>query len=122
MLCQEKLTMRLTKKSPSDPSSAVRCTPIYYGADNIDDFIPHPSAVIHYMRIGGTAQALANELRRLNSNETAYMEHHLWRALPQTSWTPAFRKLHAYTEETQPYCDICRLVAMKRARNVASKN
>lgn len=78
--------------------------------------MPHPSAVIDYKRIGGTPEALAKELLRLNNNETAYMEHHLWRELPLSSWSPAFKKIDDYVSSVDTNCELCRRAAVLRAR------
>mgnify|MGYP001807767688 CR=1 FL=1 len=63
------------------------CVPIYWGAANIDDFIPHKSAIINYAELGST-EALQEELERLANNQTAYEEKLAWKKWPSTRWNP----------------------------------
>jgi len=93
-----------------------RCTPIYLGAADIAAFIPTPSAVIDYRALGGTPEALAAELARLNASPAAYEAHHAWRALPPGGWSPAFRRLVARGSMEHTQCQICRRAAMHRAQ------
>jgi alpha-1,3-fucosyltransferase 10 len=95
---------------------AAGCTPIYLGAADIGAFIPAPSAVIDYRALGGTPEALAAELVRLNGDPAAYAEHHAWRALPPAGWSPAFRRLVARGSMEHTQCQICRRAAMHRAQ------
>ena len=92
------------------------CTPIYLGAADIAAFIPTPSAVIDYRALGGTPEALAAELARLNASPAAYEAHHAWRALPPSAWSPAFRRLVARGAMEHTQCQICRRAAMHRAQ------
>lgn len=89
------------------------CTPIYYGPANAADFVPSPNAIIDWRRFNGSAAALAEELNRLNANETAYMETHAWRKA-DAGWSPAFKALRARLAVEETQCHQCRLVAEKR--------
>lgn len=63
------------------------CVPIYWGAPNIHDFIPHNNSIIDY-RQHGSPSALQAELERLASNATAYAEKLAWKALDPSQWNP----------------------------------
>jgi len=67
------------------------CIPIYYGAPNVDDYIPDAAGIINYARLGSPA-ALLEELERLAFNGTAYNEKLAWRkkSLQQLSSSECF--------------------------------
>ena len=67
------------------------CVPIYYGAPNIADYVPHPDAIIDVSMFDGPA-AVAAELIRLASDDAALAAKHAWRAAPDT-WSSAFKQL-----------------------------
>ena len=108
------LTCSLSLSLSLPPS--LRCTPIYLGAADIAAFIPAPSAIIDYRALGGTPEALAAELVRLNADASAWAENHAWRALPPAGWAPAFRRLVARGSMEHTQCQICRRTAMHRAQ------
>ena len=47
------------------------CLPIYLGAPNIQEHLPAPNAVIDYVRLGNTPEALVAELQRLMHDKGA---------------------------------------------------
>jgi len=55
--------------------------PIYYGADNIDRFIPHPSAIIK-ARDFESPEALAEYLKTVASDEKEYAKFFEWKKKP----------------------------------------
>lgn len=55
--------------------------PIYMGAPNIDEFIPHPKSIIRVDQFS-SPKALADYLKYLNENEKEYNEYLEWRKLP----------------------------------------
>eukprot|EP00890_Picochlorum_soloecismus_P006373 jgi/Picsp_1/6737/NSC_04078-R1_alpha fucosyltransferase len=63
--------------------------PIYYGADNIDRFIPHPSAIIK-ARDFESPEALAKYLIKVASNEKEYAKFFEWKKKP---FTPDFSRV-----------------------------
>lgn len=63
------------------------CVPIYWGAGNIDDLIPHKSAIVDFASLGSPA-ALQAELERLANNDTAYAEKLAWKDWPSSRWSP----------------------------------
>ena len=67
------------------------CVPIYYGAPNVADYVPHPDAIIDVSAFDSPA-AVAAELARLASDDAALAAKHAWRADP-SSWSPAFKRL-----------------------------
>lgn len=56
--------------------------PVYMGAPNVNEFIPHPRSIINVADFNSPKE-LANYLDYLLKNETAYNEYLEWRLLPQ---------------------------------------
>ena len=54
------------------------CIPVYYGAPNVNDYIPDAAGIINYSKLRSPAALLA-ELERLASDESAYNEKLAWR-------------------------------------------
>ena len=67
------------------------CVPIYFGAPNVLDYIPHRDAIIDVRALGGARQA-AEEVARLAADDAAYAAKHAWRDDPG-SWSAGFREL-----------------------------
>ena len=67
------------------------CVPVYYGAPNVADYVPHPDAIVDVAAFESPA-AVAAELQRLAADPAALAAKHAWRADP-TSWSPAFKRL-----------------------------
>jgi alpha-1,3-fucosyltransferase 10 len=90
------------------------CLPIYYGAPNIAEHLPMPNAVIDYQALGASPEKLAIEIRRLQSNETAYNETMTWRSMPLESLGSGYQKLVALSKLEHTQCRLCKLVAKLR--------
>lgn len=87
---------------------AAGCVPIYLGAPNIHEFIPSMDAIIDYNAFG-TPEALAQELRRLSSNRTAYLEKFDWQKRPET-WGKEFLGILATSKaDTHTQCQLCQV-------------
>lgn len=71
------------------------CVPIYFGAPNVLDYVPHADAIIDLRALGGARQT-ANEIARLAADEEAYAAKHAWRDRPGT-WSDAFKRLQVQT-------------------------
>ena len=71
------------------------CVPIYFGAPNILDYVPHRDAIIDVRALGGARQA-AEEIARLAFDDVAYAAKHAWRDRPST-WSKGFERLQAQT-------------------------
>jgi len=54
------------------------CIPVYYGAPNVNDYIPDEAGIVNYSKLRSPAALLA-ELERLASDESAYNEKLAWR-------------------------------------------
>ena len=67
------------------------CVPIYFGAPNILDYVPHPDAIIDVRALGGAKKA-AEEIARLVADDAAYALKHAWRDDP-ASWSVGFQNL-----------------------------
>jgi hypothetical protein len=61
------------------------CIPIYLGAPNIGEFIPHESAIINYAALG-SVQALVDELEHLVQDEAAYEAKLAWKSWDDSKW------------------------------------
>lgn len=85
---------------------AMQSVPIYFGAPDIDRFIPHPSAVIHANDFP-TTRDLANYLKSLVENEEEYMKLYEWK---KNEFTEDFNRILRLATRTVQ----CRL-AMKLA-------
>ena len=67
------------------------CVPVYFGAPNVLDYIPHRDAIIDVRALGGP-KAAAEEIARLVADDDAYAAKHAWRDDPE-SWSPRFQEL-----------------------------
>ena len=88
------------------------CLPIYYGAPNINEYLPDPNSIINYEKIGGTPEALINEFIRLGSNETEYNKKFEWKTKPKELFSKGFLK-YLKLDETSPHCRLCQFIAKK---------
>lgn len=71
------------------------CIPIYLGAPNVNEFIPHPSAILNYAALG-SVQALVDELEGLALNETAYNTKLEWKQWPVDRYSPGKAYQHLF--------------------------
>ena len=69
------------------------CVPVYFGAPNILDYVPHRDAIIDVRALGGAKQA-AEEIARLVSDDDAYARKHAWRDDPE-GWSAGFKNLQS---------------------------
>lgn len=74
--------------------------PIYMGAPNINDFLPHNHSVIKTSDFQ-SPQHLAAHIQYLLQNKTAYDEYFLWRQLPPTD----IQVPKSMRPRSCPYCD-----------------
>jgi len=93
---------------------AAGCLPIYYGAPNIQDHLPSANAVVDYLGLGGTPEALAAELKRLAGDKAAYEARMAWRSAPLEALGEGYRRLEADTRAEHSQCRLCKLVAILR--------
>ena len=92
------------------------CLPIYMGAPNIiQDFLPMPNAAIVYDPSTSTPEKLAEELKKLEANETLYNEAMAWRTLPFEKLSPGYKRLVTlWKGQGRTECHLCRQVALWR--------
>lgn len=92
------------------------CLPIYMGAPNIiTDFLPLPNAAIAYDPLTSSPAKLAEELRRLARNETAYNEAMEWRTLPLNELSKGYQRLHdIWATRPRLECQLCQQTALWR--------
>lgn len=63
------------------------CVPIYLGAPNIYDYIPHNSSIVDYQQLG-SPERLMEELEHLASNRAAYEAKLAWKTWDSSRWNP----------------------------------
>ena len=75
----------------------------------LQDFIPSMDGIIDYQRLG-SPEALAQELRRLSANDTAYLQKFEWKKHPE-SWSKSFQSiLQGYkTNPVHSQCKLCQV-------------
>ena len=71
------------------------CVPIYVGAPNVLDYVPHADAIIDLRALGGARQTV-NEIASLAADDEAYAAKHTWRDRPWT-WSDGFKRLQVQT-------------------------
>jgi hypothetical protein len=83
--------------------------PIYWGAPDVNDFLPHPNAIIRVSDFE-SLEALADYLELLMTSDTAYKKHMQWRnePLPQS-----FLNLFGTSPGHAP-CHLCDLIAREK--------
>ncbi|CAG8830881.1 5736_t:CDS:1 [Gigaspora margarita] len=84
--------------------------PIVWGAPNTRSYLPHPKSAI-FIEDYPNVEDLANHLKYLVENKTAYLEYHQWRTM--MNWSDGFEK-KAYMSMYNMECNICREVARLR--------
>jgi hypothetical protein len=100
---------------------AAGCLPIYYGAPNIQEHLPSPNAVIDYVALGATPEALAAEVKRLTGDKAAYEAAMAWRSAPLEALGQGYQRLVASARAEHSQCQVCKLVAvMRRERRAAA--
>ncbi|RHZ77164.1 hypothetical protein Glove_184g12 [Diversispora epigaea] len=84
--------------------------PVVWGAPNTRSYLPHPKSAI-FIEDFPNVESLANYLKYLVGNETAYLEYHQWRNLK--TWPEEFEK-KAYMSMWNMECNVCSEVARLR--------
>ncbi|RIB24746.1 Glycosyltransferase Family 10 protein [Gigaspora rosea] len=83
--------------------------PVIWGAPNTRSYLPHPKSAIFIEDFNST-KALADYLKYLVNNETAYLEYHKWRTMKLSD---EFEK-RSYLSMHNMECNVCREVARLR--------
>ncbi|CAG8497782.1 19578_t:CDS:1 [Cetraspora pellucida] len=83
--------------------------PVIWGAPNTRSYLPHPKSAI-YIEDFPDVEALANHLKYLTTNETAYLEYHQWRTM---KFSDKFEE-KAYMSMRNLECNMCKEVARLR--------
>ncbi|CAG8586759.1 2438_t:CDS:1, partial [Scutellospora calospora] len=81
--------------------------PVIWGAPNTLSYLPHPKSAI-FIEDFPDSEALANHLKYLVRNETAYLEYHEWRTM--TNLSDHFMK-KSYMSMYNLECNVCREVS-----------
>jgi hypothetical protein len=79
--------------------------PIYYGAPDVLEYLPHPSAIIN-VRDFDTIEQLAAYLMEALNDASIYEKHTKWKRLPLTAWSPKFIAL-ASKSKSGVFCEVC---------------
>ncbi|CAG8806491.1 15493_t:CDS:1, partial [Dentiscutata erythropus] len=77
--------------------------PVVWGAPNTRSYLPHPKSAI-FIEDFPNVESLANYLKYLVGNETAYLEYHQWRTMK--TWPEEFEK-KAYMSRGNMECNVC---------------
>eukprot|EP00775_Hariotina_reticulata_P003361 gene3361-3636_t len=85
------------------------CVPIYYGAPNVQEYVPEPDSIIDYAHLGSPA-ALLTELERLVADDSAYNAKLAWKNKTIEQLAPGFQRVHA-TAAVSDKCRLCQVVA-----------
>ncbi|RIB13650.1 Glycosyltransferase Family 10 protein [Gigaspora rosea] len=91
--------------------------PVIWGAPNTRSYLPHPNSAIFIEDFPDT-EALANYLKYLVKNETAYLEYHKWRNM---EFSDEFKK-KSYMSMYNLECNVCREVARLRIIDEEQRN
>ncbi|CAG8768170.1 10204_t:CDS:1 [Cetraspora pellucida] len=83
--------------------------PVIWGAPNTRSYLPHPKSAI-FIEDFKDAKALADYLKYLVKNETAYLEYHKWRTMKLSNEFEKKSYMSMYNVE----CNVCREVARLR--------
>ena len=79
--------------------------PIYFGAPNVDDYLPGDNCIIRADRFE-SPKALAQYIERCYTDRKEYMKYHQWRSLP---WKTTFLNKVAIQDDS-PFVRLCRLL------------
>lgn len=85
--------------------------PIYFGAPNVQDFIP-PHSIIDGTKFK-SLEELASYVKALSNDPVAYAEYHAWR---RCGVVGNYRKTRAASLDSLP-CRLCEAVSKKNGRN-----
>jgi len=89
----------------------------YMGAPNVQEYLPHPKSVVLASQFG-SAMELVEYLRYLDTNQTAYDEHFVWKTDPsaQEAARQVLDRLLAlseYTDTDSFACRVCRWISQQ---------
>lgn len=85
--------------------------PIYFGASNVQDFVP-PHSIIDGTKFS-SMQELAAYVKRLGEDPVAYSEYHAWR---RCGLVGNYRKTRAVSLDTLP-CRLCEEISRRGGKN-----
>ncbi|XP_050212304.1 alpha-(1,4)-fucosyltransferase [Mercurialis annua] len=90
--------------------------PIYFGAPNVEDFVP-PNSIIDGTKFR-SIEELASYVKTLANDPVAYAEYHAWR---RCGVLGNYGKTRAASLDTLP-CRLCEAVSRKGGRNARGKS
>jgi Glycosyltransferase family 10 (fucosyltransferase) C-term len=97
------------------------CLPIYFGAPNVEDYVPTPESIIN-VRNYRNREELAAAIHALADNKTAYDERMAWRRRDPSTWSPGFQRMVQYVGDEAGYHQhnvrLCKKVHEKLASKV----
>ncbi|RIB06183.1 Glycosyltransferase Family 10 protein [Gigaspora rosea] len=83
--------------------------PVIWGAPNTRSYLPYPKSAI-FIDDYSNVEALANHLKYLVKNQSAYLEYHTWRTMNLSEGFMKKLYLNVYNLE----CNVCREIARLR--------
>ena len=78
---------------------AAGSVPLYYGAPNVEDWLPCSNCIIDLRRFSSPREA-ADYIQKIASNSTRYAEFHRWREQPVL---PKFQRMIDYFQRVEAY-------------------
>jgi hypothetical protein len=92
---------------------AAGSVPLYYGAPNIEEWLPCHNCIIDLRQFASEKEA-AEYIKTVSENETLYAEYHQWRKEPLR---PSFQKIIDYFERADRYTLNSVICAMAHSKN-----
>jgi hypothetical protein len=96
---------------------AAGSVPLYYGAPNVDEWLPCDNCIIDLRQFANQKEA-AEYIKTVSQNETLYAEYHQWR---KESIRPSFQKLLDYFKVANRYSLESVVCAMAHAKSPQRK-
>jgi hypothetical protein len=96
---------------------AAGSVPLFYGARNVDDWLPCHNCIIDLRQFANQKEA-AEYIKTVSENETLYAEYHKWRKEPIR---PSFAKILKYFERANRYSLESMICAMAHSENSPRK-
>jgi hypothetical protein len=87
--------------------------PLYYGAPNVDDWLPCKDCIINLQKFPNP-KAAAEFIKSVSNNANKYAQYHKWRKQPTL---PKFQKILDYFQRANAYTLDSMICAMSHSRN-----
>ena len=95
----------------------VGSVPIYWGAPDITELLPHPDAIINIRAYEGQLDRLADYVMLALNDPKVYSKHTAWKNLPMDSWSAKFHEM-ARNSKASAFCSVCDFAASRQKENI----